>query len=127
MNFTALNGPKYKAKGLDKILDRYFDSDPLLDAALTSIVIPAFDTKLQQPVFFSSWRASVDPLQNAPIKIVCRATTAAPTYLPPVQFTVKDPNSDATREYNMIDGGVAVNNPVLSSLSLTFKRLMNNG
>jgi len=36
-----------------------------------------------------------------------------------VQFTVKDPNSDATREYNMIDGGVAVNNPVLSSLSLT--------
>jgi hypothetical protein len=59
MNFTALNGPKYKAKGLDKILDRYFDSDPLLDAALTSIVIPAFDTKLQQPVFFSSWRVSV--------------------------------------------------------------------
>ncbi len=58
MNFTALNGPKYKAKGLDKILDRYFDSDPLLDAALTSVVIPAFDTKLQQPVFFSSWRVS---------------------------------------------------------------------
>jgi patatin-like phospholipase/acyl hydrolase len=53
------------------------------------------------------------------MKIVCRATTAAPTYLPPVHFTVKDPNSDATREYNMIDGGVAVNNPVSSSLSLT--------
>ncbi|KAH9536221.1 hypothetical protein CY35_17G097100 [Sphagnum magellanicum] len=127
MNFTALNGPKYKAKGLDKILDRYFDSDPLLDAALTSIVIPAFDTKLQQPVFFSSWRASVDPLQNAPIKIVCRATTAAPTYLPPVQFTVKDPNSDATREYNMIDGGVAVNNPTYVAITQAIKELQSGG
>ncbi len=59
MNFTALNGPKYKAKGLEKVLNKYFASDPLLDASLTSVLIPAFDTKLQQPVFFSSWRVGV--------------------------------------------------------------------
>lgn len=52
------NGPKYKARGLGKLLNRYFESDPLLDRALTSIVIPAFDTRIQHPVFFSSWKAS---------------------------------------------------------------------
>lgn len=56
----------------------------------------------------------MDPLDNAPIKLVCRATTAAPTYFPPVQFTLTD-NTTAppvSREFNLIDGGVAVNNPV---------------
>lgn len=54
----ALNGPKYKPRGLQRLLDQYFESDPLLDRALTSIIIPAFDTKLQQPIFFSSWQVN---------------------------------------------------------------------
>jgi patatin-like phospholipase/acyl hydrolase len=56
--------------------------------------------------------ASLDPLENAPMKKVCRATSAAPTFLPPVQFTLTDATTGGSREYNMIDGGVAVNNPV---------------
>jgi len=55
----ALNGPKYKPRGLQRLLDQYLESDPLLDKALTSIVIPAFDIKLQQPVFFSSWQVGL--------------------------------------------------------------------
>ncbi len=53
-------------------------------------------------------------LDNAPMKLVCRSTTAAPTYLPPVQFTLVDTKADPprAREFNMVDGGVAVNNPV---------------
>ena len=157
-NFAALNGPKYKPRGLQRVLDQYFDSDPLLDRALTSIIIPAFDTKIQQPVFFSSWRVSIlplillqpisckctlcslvrvivaqgpecetvceqaqrDPLENPPIKAVCRATSAAPTYLPPIHFTLTDTSvvPNETREFNLIDGGVVVNNPV--SLVLVF-------
>lgn len=57
-NFMALNGPKYKPRGLQRLLDQHLESDPLLDRALTSVVIPAFDIKIQQPVFFSSWRVS---------------------------------------------------------------------
>jgi hypothetical protein len=60
-NFTALNGPKYKPRGLQSLLDQYFESDPLLDRALTGIVIPVFDTKLQQPIIFSSWQVSALP------------------------------------------------------------------
>jgi len=52
----TLNGPKYKPRGLQRLLDQYLESDPLLDKALTCVVIPAFDVKLQQPVFFSTWQ-----------------------------------------------------------------------
>ncbi|CAK9875539.1 unnamed protein product [Sphagnum jensenii] len=113
-SIASLTGPKYKARGLDELMDEYFASDPHLSDALTSIIIPSFDLKVQQPVFFSSWQAKKQTLDNAPVKLVCRSTTAAPTYLPPVQFTLVDTKADPprAREFNMVDGGVAVNNPV---------------
>ncbi len=45
---------------------------------------------------------------------MCQATTAAPTYFPPVQFTLQDTqvHPPRIREFNMIDGGLAVNNLV---------------
>jgi patatin-like phospholipase/acyl hydrolase len=121
-NIAALNGPKYKARGLDTLLNEYFGSDPYLAGALTSVIIPSFDIKIQQPVFFSSWKAKQEVLDNVPVKLVCGATSAAPTYLPPVQFTLQDTKADppVTREFNMIDGGVAVNNPVKFSSSFVF-------
>jgi hypothetical protein len=59
-------------------------------------------------------QAKKQTLENAPVKLVCRSTTAAPTYLPPVQFTLVDTKADPprAREFHMVDGGVAVNNPV---------------
>jgi patatin-like phospholipase/acyl hydrolase len=61
-----------------------------------------------------SQQAQRDPLENPPIKAVCRATSAAPTYLPPIHFTLTDTSKEPneTREFNLIDGGVVVNNPV---------------
>lgn len=60
-------------------------------------------------------QAKKQTLENAPVKLVCRSTTAAPTYLPPVQFTLVDTKADPprAREFHMVDGGVAVNNPVI--------------
>ncbi len=59
-------------------------------------------------------QAKRELLDNAPMKYVCQATAAAPTYLPPVDFILTDPNSTppVSRVFNLIDGGVAVNNPV---------------
>jgi patatin-like phospholipase/acyl hydrolase len=57
-------------------------------------------------------QARLDPLENAQLKLVCQATAAAPTYLPPVQFTLTNSSTNETRDFNLIDGGVAVNNPV---------------
>jgi hypothetical protein len=83
-----------------------------------------------------SWVPIVEQprLNAALVADVCLATTAAPTFLPPVYFTVpptegkkkkkKEEQKDHTKkrpqtqavgeilEFNMIDGGMAVNNPV---------------
>jgi patatin-like phospholipase/acyl hydrolase len=123
-------GPKYKPKELDKVLKNHC-LDRKLSGAHTAVIIPSFDIKRQQPVFFSSWKPG---LNAALLTDVCRATTAAPTFLPPVDFTVpategkkkkkKDKKKDQTKkgpqtqavgeipQFNMIDGGMAVNNPV---------------
>ncbi|CAK9875531.1 unnamed protein product [Sphagnum jensenii] len=54
---ASLLGPKYKPKGLEKLLHDNLGGD-LLSNALPSVIIPSFDMKLQQPVFFSSWQGS---------------------------------------------------------------------
>jgi patatin-like phospholipase/acyl hydrolase len=58
-------------------------------------------------------KAKRNPLENPPLKLVIRASTAAPTYLPPVQFSFPDHPASQTRQFNMVDGGVAANNPVI--------------
>jgi patatin-like phospholipase/acyl hydrolase len=58
-------------------------------------------------------KAKQNPLENPPLKLVCQASTAAPTYLPPVQFSFPDHPAPQTRQFNMVDGGVAANNPVI--------------
>jgi len=42
---------------------------------------------------------------DAPLADVCRATSAAPYYFPPYHFKTSKP-------FNLVDGGVAANNPV---------------
>lgn len=122
-NFMALKGPKYFSRGLRHLLDQVFESDPLLDRALTSVIIPAFDTKLQQPILFSSWQARRDPLENPPIKTVCCGTTAVPTHFPPIHFTLTDTSREPnqTREFNLINGEVAVHNPAYVAIAQAIK------
>lgn len=59
-------------------------------------------------------QARRDPLENPPIKTVCCGTTAVPTHFPPIHFTLTDTSREPnqTREFNLINGEVAVHNPV---------------
>lgn len=57
------------------------------------------------------------PLKNARLADVCIGTSAAPTYLPAHHFHTHDGNGKE-REYNLIDGGVAANNPVTNQASV---------
>ena len=52
-----------------------------------------------------------NPCLDAQLSDVCIATLAAPTYLPVHYFQTKDPKGKV-REFNLIDGGIAANNPV---------------
>ncbi len=70
------------------------------------------------------------PLYNVPVRVACQATAAAPVFFPAVRFDLGDQNEQASgdqnqqvlgdqkqsdgskKEFNVIDGGIAVNDPV---------------
>jgi hypothetical protein len=59
-------------------------------------------------------QAKRNDLKNARLADVCIGTSAAPTFLPAHYFETKDAEGN-TRCFDLIDGGVAANNPVSSS------------
>jgi patatin-like phospholipase/acyl hydrolase len=52
-----------------------------------------------------------NPSIDALLSDICIATSAAPTYLPAHYFQTRHPSGEV-RDFNLIDGGVAANNPV---------------
>lgn len=51
------------------------------------------------------------PSLDAKLSDICIGTSAAPTYLPSHYFVNED-DQGQTREFNLIDGGMAASNPV---------------
>ncbi|GLT69811.1 hypothetical protein SLA2020_419330, partial [Shorea laevis] len=117
--FNFLSGHKYDGKYLQELLGKKLGNTKL-HQTLTNVVIPAFDIKTNQPVFFSTYEAKRNPSLDALLSDVCIGTSAAPTYLPPHYFTTKNTTNSSTeediREFNLIDGGVAANNPTLVAM-----------
>lgn len=54
---------------------------------------------------------------DALLSDICIATSAAPTYLPAHQFETTTPDGHV-REFHLIDGGVAANNPVINCFKI---------
>jgi len=52
---------------------------------------------------------------DAKLSDICISTSAAPTYLPAHYFKTQD-KDDNFHEFNLVDGGVAANNPVRTLL-----------
>ncbi|POO02756.1 Patatin-related protein [Trema orientale] len=107
--FGVVTGPKYDGKYLRSLTNRLL-GDLTLKETLTNVLIPSFDIKLLQPVIFSTKDANENALRNARLSDICIATSAAPTFLPAHYFTTTDGNGK-TRTFDLIDGGVAANNP----------------
>ncbi|KAL1822124.1 hypothetical protein ACET3Z_008902 [Daucus carota] len=112
-------GPKYDGKYLHDVLTEKL-RDSRLDETLTNVVIPTFDIKHLQPKIFSTYEAKKYPCFNARLSDICISTSAAPTYLPAYRF------KNCDREFNLIDGGVAANNPTLVALSEVTKQIFEN-
>ena len=62
-------------------------------------------------VWFWFEQAKVDVSKDALLSDICLGTSAAPTFLPGHYFETKDAKGN-TRSFDLIDGGVAANNPV---------------
>ncbi|CAL5013012.1 unnamed protein product [Urochloa decumbens] len=115
-------GPKYDGKYLHSIV-RDLLGNTRVSQALQNIVIPTFDIKLLQPTIFSRYDAVNDVSKDALLSDVCISTSAAPTYLPGHQFETKDKDGKL-RAFNLIDGGVAANNPTLLAMTHVSKQIL---
>lgn len=106
--------PTYSAKGLSNVLKEKFGSHTLLDC-MVPIMVPAFDLKNNNAIMFKYRHAKKNNLLNLDLYDICRATSAAPTYLPSHKFNYLDENTGNNLERVCIDGGVYINNPSVAS------------
>ncbi|KAI8548706.1 hypothetical protein RHMOL_Rhmol07G0294900 [Rhododendron molle] len=118
----ALTGPKYDGKYLHNLVKEKLGSTRL-HQTLTNVAIPTFDIKRLQPTIFSSYEGKNNQSLNALLSDICISTSAAPTYLPAHYFETKD-SDGKVREFNLIDGGVAANNPTLIAIGEVAKQIM---
>ncbi|KAB1200898.1 Patatin-like protein 2 [Morella rubra] len=118
----TMMGPKYDGKYLRSLINGLL-GDLTLKETLTNVIIPTFDIKLLQPVIFSTNDAKLNDLKNARLADICISTSAAPTFLPAHYFETKDAEGK-TRSFNLIDGGVAANNPTMMAISQNLKEIL---
>src|SRR4051794_13151864 len=97
---------RYLATSLEAVLERVLGETRIADA-LVDLVIPTYDWRAGRAMVLTRAGARENPAMNLRMRHVARATTAAPTYFPPLDMTLDD-----GREVVLIDGGVAANNPV---------------
>ncbi|PAN35825.1 hypothetical protein PAHAL_6G237300 [Panicum hallii] len=117
-----VRGPKYDGKYLHALLRQYL-GDLRLDKALTNVIIPTFDIAFLQPTIFSSFELKQRPDKNALLSDISIGTSAAPTFFPAHYFETKDANG-STRAFNLVDGGLAANNPTLCAMNQVTKDII---
>ncbi|KAI3962081.1 hypothetical protein MKW92_013369 [Papaver armeniacum] len=119
--FQLATGPKYNGKYLHKLIKEKL-GETRLHQTLTCVAIPTFDIKQLQPTIFSSFEVGTSSPVDARLSDVCISTSAAPTFLPAYYFKNTDTNGNE-QEFNLIDGGVAVNNPALVAITEVTKEI----
>ncbi|CAN6478479.1 unnamed protein product [Victoria cruziana] len=113
---STVTRPKYDGHYLHQLI-RSKLGDTKLHETLTNVVIPTFDIKLLQPTIFSSYQLKTDSSKDALLSDICISTSAAPTYLPAHHFETKNEKGEILRSFDLVDGGVAANNPTLVALT----------
>jgi len=119
-DWSYLFRPQFGSDGLQAVLEELLshNGEPLrMNDCLKPVFIPSYDLKTNSPVFFKGRHAFQNPEENASLIDVCRATSAAPTYLP--TYSMQFPHEyglNRTDSITAIDGGVFMNNPTMGAL-----------
>ncbi len=103
-----LFAPKYSPDALEATLAKFFQATQF-NTALTPLLISSYDLQGQLPFFFKSHRIAADATYNWNVTDIARATSAAPTYFPPLHL------AKGGKDYALVDGGVCVNNPSMAA------------
>ncbi len=110
--FGGLLEQKYSASGLEAALQHNL-GDALLSEALCDVLITSYDVQSHDPLFFKSRQARKRPDRDYPMRVVARATSAAPTYFEPEHVIPPVHVSGKPRDYALVDGGTFANNPAM--------------
>jgi predicted acylesterase/phospholipase RssA len=97
-------GDKYDEQSLEELLEQIFGNLTMQDARIP-VAVCTYECYSGKPLLITSYDQD-----NFYMKDAARATSAAPTYFSP--HITRSLRSDS-REYCLIDGGVAANNPAL--------------
>lgn len=118
-NFISAGGlfrPKYQRQPYDDILQNLF-KDSLLSQALTNVVIPTYSLLERKPKFYSSFKTKINQNgQDFFMRDIAAATSAAPTYFPPKEFSGKKGEKCLD-----VDAGLYVNNPESLAIAEAFQ------
>lgn len=98
--------PKYTADALEQVLETFFGQTEF-SSALTPLLISSYNLEEQVSFFFKSHRIADDPTFNWKAKDIARATSAAPTFFPPLRLC------EGGRDRALVDGGIFVHNPMV--------------
>ncbi|KAJ6670087.1 PATATIN-LIKE PROTEIN 2, partial [Salix viminalis] len=98
--------PKYDGENLHDTIKLNLGEKLSLSETLADVIIPTFDIKHFRPTIFSTSKAKRDKSMDPSLFEICIGTSAAPCYFPPYYFKT-------SQDFNLIDGGVAANNPAL--------------
>lgn len=111
---------KYRAAALEFLLTQYFGNLKLSEL-LKPCLIPAYDIKRREALFFAQQDYEKNGSEkNFLVRDVCRATSAAPTFLETALV-----RSQTNKTFSLIDGGVFANNPSLCAYS-EVRNVVNN-
>ncbi len=111
---------KYDQEPLERVFQEVF-GDERLGECRSNVLIAAYDTDHRSPFFFKHYTQRVcrrNPVlcreaaeyRDFFLRDVARATTAAPTFFEPSRITATD-----GKQYTLVDGALAANNPALSA------------
>jgi uncharacterized protein len=109
-NLGGLLGVRYPSRPIESLLKAKF-GDTMMSQALTEVLVPSYDITAPAPFFFKRRYPREDPVQNLPMRLAARATSAAPTYFEPARFEPLEGGPP----HALVDGGVFANNPSVSA------------
>jgi uncharacterized protein len=108
--WKAIFPPKYTAECVESFLHQQFGDAALSrPVAGTHLAVTSFNLAFHGLQILHSWEVQQSSSWHFPLWAVGRAAGTAPIYFPPAQVT----SVNGTTTLECIDGGVAVNDPVL--------------
>lgn len=98
---------RYSPEGIEEAFELYF-GDHMLSEALVDVIVTTYDLQTKSPILFRSRDAQADPADDLLMRDAARATSAAPTYFPPLEM-----EWEGVDDRLLVDGGVYAKNPAL--------------